>query len=132
MDIQNYVAWFHDGTLKEIVHEPDKSHISILMSSSEILDWEEFDNKIELSKNQTIVGKLHLQDIKKITVNDNPYNGILQKFYADGEILDFEMEANIIELGILWHLSPKNDFSTIKIKAGKIWWENLPELTSSK
>ena len=128
MNIQNYIDWFHDANLKDIVHDPGKDHISIVMSSAEIGDWEEFDNKIKLSKNRTIVGKLHLQGIKKITVNDDPYTEILKKFHTDGEVLDFEIRGNIIELGILWHLTPKNDFSTILIEADKIYWENIPDL----
>ena len=54
MNIQKYTSWFHDGALGEILHEPNRGHITIVMNSSQIVDWDEFDKKIELSKNQTI------------------------------------------------------------------------------
>jgi hypothetical protein len=50
-------------------------------------------------------------------------------------VLDFDIKDETVELGILWtNYLPKpytNEFSWIVIKAGKIWWENVPELYNS-
>ena len=52
--------------------------------------------------------------------------------FDKGRIFDFEIKGKIIELDIEWVNYPPRlnvtDFSTIKIKAEKIWWENIPDL----
>jgi len=52
--------------------------------------------------------------------------------YDYGSIFDFDIRNNQIELQISWRNVPQkpyvNDFSTIKIEAQKIWWENIPDL----
>ena len=129
MNIKKYTAWFHDGDLIEIQHRPKDSIILFTMSSAQIIGWEEFDNQIELSRNMTIIGVLHVEKIIEISINDEPFTGVLQKLYPEGSILDFEItNEHTIELGISWSTADKRDldFTTILIEAETIWWENIP------
>ena len=66
MNIKKYTGWFHDVNLIEILHNPKDSIMLLTMSSAQIIGWEEFDNQIELSKNMTIVGVLHVEKIIEI------------------------------------------------------------------
>jgi len=116
MNIRKYTPWFHDGDLIEIRHNPIDSIILFTMSSAQIIGWEEFDNQIELSKNMTIDGVLHVEKVAKILINDKPFTGILQKPYPEGLILDFEMIDDYnIELGISWSTLDKRglDFTDL-------------------
>jgi len=44
----------------------------------------------------------------------------------------YQIKGKIIELDIKWVNYPPHpnieDFSTIKIKADQVWWENIPDL----
>jgi hypothetical protein len=104
--------------------------IILSMKSAEV-DPEELPGNIVLSSDDRIKGKLHITNVKNIEVDEEPFLGILTKDYDSAEILDFEMDNDhTILLGINWgnYLPRPNvhDFSTIKIKAEKIWWENTP------
>jgi hypothetical protein len=127
MDIKKYVDWFHDGNLKKISNFKDQ--LIIEMSSAQV-DLDEIEDCIKLSKNKTISGKLYLDGVEKIIVNDKAYKGVLKKKYDEGQILDFEINNKNVELGILWFVPgvKKTDFTTIIIYAKKIWWENIPNL----
>ncbi len=90
---------------------------------------------IALSPDDRIKGKLHISNVKTIEIAEKLFSGVLTKDDDSAEILDFEMEdPSTIFLGINWVNYPPRpnvtDFSTIKIKAEKIWWENIPELTN--
>ncbi|VHO01886.1 hypothetical protein [Candidatus Rhabdochlamydia sp. T3358] len=86
----------------------------------------------KLSEHDRIKGKLHLENIKTISINEVPYFGTLQMPYDTGSIFDFILDKQMVELQIMWvNFLPKpdvNEFSAIKITAEKIWWENIPDL----
>ena len=131
MDIQKYACWFHDGDLKKIHHNKEKGIMAIEMSSSPIIDWDEFDEMIQLKNDRTINGILHINGIQSITINDSIFDGTLKMLYEDGEILDFDFgEDNEVSLGIMWtsyeQSKTKSDYSYITIRASNIDWENLP------
>jgi hypothetical protein len=128
MDISIYKDFFHDGSLLAIEHQGKT--IVLSMKSAEV-DQEELPGNIVLSSDDRIKGKLHITNVKNIEVNEEPFLGVLTKDYDFAEILDFEMDNDhTILLGINWGNYPPrpnvSDFSTIKIKAEKIWWENTP------
>jgi hypothetical protein len=127
-----YASYFHDGSLINI--KQIENSIEILMSSAEMDPKDMLDN-IPLANDNSIKGKLHLENVINIKVSDNVEINDLLRIYDDGTILDFELKDNMIELGILWTnfrpKSPTNDFSIIKIVAKKIWWENIPNLDNS-
>ena len=104
------------------------------MESSE-MDEEDIKNDIILAKDDRLRGKLHIEEIKSIQINDKPYLEIVKKMYDEGGIVNFEIAKNSIMLSIDWvNFPPKpevNDFSIIKIEAEKIWWENIPDLETS-
>ncbi len=132
MNISIYKDFFHDGSLLGINHQGKT--IVLSMKSSEV-DPEELPGNIVLSSDDRIKGKLHISNIKGIEVDEKLFLGILTKDYDSAEILDFEMDNNsTVSLGIQWGNYPPhpnvNDFTTITIKAEKIWWENLPDLES--
>ncbi len=130
MNISIYKDFFHDGSLLSIEH---RGEIIVLCMKSAEVDPEELPGDIALSSDDRIKGKLHIINIKSIEVNEKPFLGILTKDYDSAEILDFEMENHsTILLGIQWKNYPPrsnvSDFSTIIIKAEKMWWENIPDL----
>jgi len=129
MNISNYTAFFHDGSLLEIKHENDK--IILSMSSAE-MDEEDLKEPIELSNNDRIVGKLHIEGVKNIIVDDERLEESLQKEYDDGQIFHFEIVNNKVNLEIIWGNYPPNPevdvFSEIAIEGEKIYWENIPDL----
>lgn len=128
MDISKYIDYFHDGSLINFKHFDDKIEISMI--SAEIIPEHMLENMPPL-KNKRITGKLHLEGVKKIKINKEPFIGNLKKTYDDGSILDFEIPDHKIFLGIEWTDYPpkprKSHFSTIEIEAEKIWWENASE-----
>ena len=130
MDIDNYTAYFHDGEILDITHSND--NIILTMVSAE-MDQE--DCEIELSKENpfpNLRGKLHCEHIKEIFINDKPFKGRLEKKYDEAGIFRFKIQGNKVLLSIKWsNYSPQYselDFSTIRIEAGKIYWENIPNL----
>lgn len=129
MDISRYTAFFHDGSLREIVHKDDK--IELLMSSAET-DEEDLKESIELSEDKRITGKLYIEGVKSITIDDNLLQEPLKKEYDDGEIINFNIIGNIVRLAIQWDNyppRPKIDvFSVITIVGRKVYWENIPDL----
>jgi hypothetical protein len=76
MDISGYTSFFHDGSLLGIKHEKDKIELS--MSSAE-MDEEDLKEPIELSRDNRIVGKLHIEGVKNVTVDDERLEKSLKK-----------------------------------------------------
>ncbi len=124
-----YQAYFHDGALVDIKHVGNT--VEILMSSAE-MNPEDMRDNIQLAADDSIKWKLHIEGITSINIRNQESIEILYKTYDSGTILDFEIDNGIVELGILWSnyrpKPPTNDFSIIKIKGNKIWWENIPDL----
>jgi len=127
-----YTPYFHDGLLINI--KQIENSIEILMYSAE-MDPEDMLDNIPLANDNSIKGKLHLENVINIKVSNSVQINDLLKIYDNGTILDFEFNDNKVELGILWTnfrpKSPTNDFSIIEIVAEKIWWENIPNLDNS-
>jgi hypothetical protein len=125
MDLKNYTSFFHDGSIIEINHTGNK--ITLSMESAE-MDEEDIKDDVILSRDGRIRGKLHIERVKSINENDKNCSGIFKMKYEDAEISHFEINKNKIELHIKWSSYPPkpciDDFSTIKIEAEKIWWEN--------
>jgi hypothetical protein len=129
MDISKYTDFFHDGSVIDIQHKGNGIQIS--MSSAEV-DEEDLQDDIALSKYDRIQGKLHIEGVKNITINKNPFFGELKKIYDDGSILHFDLKCGYVELEVVWGVLPpdleKRDFTAIGIEASKIWWEAIPDL----
>ena len=66
MDIVNYTAFFHDGSLRDIWSK--ENNIFLILESAEINPNEIEDVKI-LSKSNTLFGKLHLKNVISIKLN---------------------------------------------------------------
>jgi hypothetical protein len=129
MDIKKYSSFFHDGGIIDVVQIDDKVEIS--MESSE-LDREDNKDNIPLSKFNRIKGKLHLERVQNIIVDNKPVS-FIKMIYDSGEILDFEIYENKkVLLGLVWsNYSPKKhvrQWQSIKIEAKRIYWENIPDL----
>jgi len=132
MDINKYTGYFHDGTLININHE--RNQMEFLLESSQILPGK-IDDKQLLSSDNTLRGKLHIKNVRKIKVGNKEYKGILRKEYDDGEILDLEINNNKMLLLVEWtNFPPKarvTDVTKIEIEAEKIQWENIPSLSEN-
>ncbi len=129
ISINHYIPFFHDGAVIKIEHI--NASIEISMQSAQI-HAEDLIDEIKLSKYHRIKGKLHLDEIKDILINEVHHSGRLNMPYDKGGIFDFILKKNLIELQIEWVNSPPkpdvNDFSRIVIQAQHIWWENIPDL----
>lgn len=127
--IQKYLHEFHDGSLIAIQHTGQACIFSL---ESAEMDRSDMKDDIPLSERGTIKGKLHLEKIQSIQMNDIPFLGQLKIPYDYGSIFDFDVRNNIVELQISWRNAPQkpdvNDFSTIIVQADRIWWENIPDL----
>lgn len=128
MNISKYD--FHDGCLIKMNHIDNK--IELLLESSEISD-DELNDNIILSKNNTIKGKLHVEEIKNIEINNKPFTGILTQNYDVGYIFSFHIEGEKLILIVGWENRPpkiyqRTDFVKIEIEASRIYWENIPNL----
>ena len=101
------------------------------MESAE-MDKEDLTDDILLSNDDSIKGKLYINGIHSITINKEPFVGILKKTYDHGSIFELSIKKKSIELCVEWVDFPpkprRTDFSVIKIKAEKIYWNNIPNL----
>jgi len=129
MNIKKYTAYFHDGALINIEQKNDRIELSL--ESSEV-DPSDIDDTIKLTNRNTIKGKLYLNEVQSVQINDVPFLGLLEMKYDSANIFNFEIRGNLVELAVSWeNFSPKtsvNDFSTIKITAKKMSWETIPDL----
>lgn len=142
MDILEYTAFFHDGSLINIEYKNHK--LIFFMQSAEIVE-EDLPSKKIISKNHKILpdnislsnencftGKLHINGIKSITAENNSFSDILKMEYDNGRIFDFNLKKNSVEISIIWlNYPPKPEiekFSTFFIIAETISWENIPNL----
>jgi hypothetical protein len=129
INIQKYAAYFHDGAVIDIQHRDDE--IIFSLESAEI-DLSDIHDELELSERDTIKGKLHVIKPKLIHVNREIISTYLKMRYDSANIFDLEIAKNVVKLAVSWeNFPPKpyvNDFSTIKIEALEIWWENIPDL----
>lgn len=129
--ISKFSGYFHDGTIHKIVHK--KNEVTIYIESAQILPEWEWDRKnLPISKRDTISGKLHLVEIKKIKENDQPFNDILKITYDVGDLFDLEIKKNHVNLLVTWLKQKppfhRTDMISIEIEAEKIYWENVTTL----
>jgi len=127
LDISKYTAYFHDGSIIDINSQINDLIISL--ESAELDPLEIGDSKL-ITKSNTIFGKLHLKNVKKLKLDNKPYLETLRKNYDSGEILDLEISPNRVFLLVEWtNFPPKaREFvtNTIEIEAEKVEWENIP------
>jgi hypothetical protein len=129
MNISKCSGYFHDGSLVNFKHVVNTIEIALI--SAEIIPEHKTENMPNLNKNR-ITGKLCIDGVKQIKINNQPFTGVLEKTYDSGSILDFEISSHRVVLGIEWTDYPpktrKSDFSTIEIEAEKIHWDNIPDM----
>ena len=130
--ISKYDGYFHDGSIYDICHEDNV--IVISMGSAEIVD-EEIMQNIILSKDSTIMGKLHIEGVHKLSVGGFIVDDKFKMLSKDSDIFDFDVKGNRVSFDIIWLDFSRTDlptrevgFSVIEIEAEKIWWENLPDM----
>ena len=126
MKISKYTSYFHDGEILDIKHIGD--NIEIYMRSAEI-DPNDMKDNLLLGPGNVLKGKLHIQGVKRIKMNENDFFGCVAKLYEDNDLLHLNLKQNIVFLEIGWRGSHpfQHDFSSFEIEAEKIWWENLPD-----
>ena len=105
MNLSDYTAFFHDSSLLEIKHENDK--IELTMASAE-MDEEDLKEPIKLSADDRIVGKLYINGVKNIFVDDERLEKSLKKESDDGRIFHFKIINNTVNLEIIWGSCPPN------------------------
>ena len=129
MNISHYD--FHDGCLIDIKHYKD--NIEISMESAQII-YDDLKDDLSLSTHNTLKGKLHIEKIKEIKVNNIPFFGEFKKLHDEGDIFAFDIQENKVILTICWEdHPPKNTpgtdmWCTYGIEAETIYWENIPNL----
>ncbi len=127
--IKKYLHEFHDGALLAIERREQEYVFSLESAEIDCLDMKD---GIPLSKRGTIKGKLHLEDVQYIKINEVLFENELEMKYDYGSIFDLNIDSDTIDLQISWRNIPQkpyvNDFSTIVVKSKNIWWENIPDL----
>lgn len=127
LDISKYTAYFHDGSIIDI--DSRVNDLIISLESAELDPLEICDSKL-ITKSNTIFGKLHLKNVKKLKLDNKPYLETLRKTYDSGEILDLEIDPNRVFFLFEWtNFPPKaREFvaNTIEIETEKVEWENIP------
>ena len=136
MDLLKYIDFFHDGGLADLKHVGDKIEFSMMSAG---IEPEYRMEGMPPLKRDSIVGKLYVEGVKKIKINDKPFSKTLEEIYDkydDAEILDFDIFGHKVILGIQWtNYSPKRrcwDYSMIKIEAEKIYWENVSNFSKNR
>jgi hypothetical protein len=129
MNIADYEAFFHDGSIINIQHATNKIEFS--MESSEI-SKEDLKDEVVLSEHNTLKGKLHLEGVKNILNKGQPFFGVLSMLYDSAEIMHLNIIKNRIKISWEWENFPPHPkiiaYSFLEIEADKIWWENIPNL----
>ena len=127
--IQKYTAYFHDGAVIDIQHTDNE--IVFSLESAE-MDRSDMCDELQLSERNTMKGKLHIKKLKSIKINNLVISERLKLNYDSANIFDLEIEENLVKLAVSWeNFPPKphvNDFYSIEIMAGEIWWENIADL----
>ena len=139
--IAQYADFFHDGAVMDIQHVG--TTITLSIASAEVdeddiifarTNKNDPSNDIPLSEDDSIQGRLHIEGVKKITINDKPLQGQLTMEFDSGRILDFEIEEKKVGIGVRWDNFPpkpnllQDEYTYAIIEANKIWWENIPNL----
>lgn len=127
--IKKYLYEFHDGALLAIECK-DEGYVFSLESAE--IDRMDMKDGLKLSERGTIKGKLHVEMVRSIKINELIFRDEIKMKYDYGSVFDFNIHGDIVELQISWRNAPQkpsvNDFSTIVINAKNIWWENIPDL----
>lgn len=133
MNISKYEDYFHDGTIHDIDH--NMNNIILSLESAQLQsDWNK--DNIQLSKNKTISGKLHIEEVKAIRINNKVFDDCLKKTYDSSDIYDLSIQKNKVRILVSWIDYPpkppvETDVFTIEIEADNIFWENVPHLFES-
>lgn len=130
LNIKKYKDYFHDGGLIDIYQKSNS--IALSMRSSE-LSSEIFDEEVNLSLDNYLKGKLHILDVKKVSVNEVIAPKVLSMKHDAGQIVNLEIDRDTVTLEIIWvDFPPKKKLnpncSIYKIRGGDIYWENIPDL----
>ncbi len=130
ISIIDYVDYFHDGTIVDIVQKED--NLSFLMESGYI-DPDEINDPSLLSNANTLKGKLNLKKIRKIKVNNKECKNSFVMTYDEGDVLELDIFDNTAVFLIEWtNYPPKlrsKDLIELIITADEIYWENLPHIS---
>ncbi|MBS0622281.1 MAG: hypothetical protein JSR80_04925 [Verrucomicrobia bacterium] len=98
-------------------------------------------DNLKLDEYRCIRGTLVCQGVSEIIINENLYNEKLFISYDSGALLDFDINGDVVEMGINWtNYPPKHrirDYWSLKIKSKKILCKDslnpiLLNLTGSK
>jgi hypothetical protein len=127
--MKKYLYEFHDGALLAIECKGEGYVFSLESAEMDCVDMKD---DLSLSERGTLKGKLHVERVQSIKINELMFQEKLKMKYDYGSIFDLNIQDDTIELQISWRNSPQkpyvNDFSTIIINAKKIWWETIPDL----
>jgi hypothetical protein len=135
VNINDYTAYFHDGSIMNIRHVGNEAELA--MSSAEIAEMDILPgDDVVLSTiyndYECFEGLLHLEGIRSIKINGNSFHGALSMKQKYAGIHDFTIKGCTLELAISWEDIPPrsqtSDFSVIEIDAEKRWWEDIYNL----
>lgn len=129
MNISIYQDFFHDGSIMNVEHVG--SNLILTIGSAQV-DTEDIKDDIILSSNSRIKGKLHIDRIETIIIDNQSFLGKMKQQHDHGDILELIIKKNFLDLAVEWIDFPpkpeKQVFSVIQVKAEKIYWENIPDL----
>ena len=126
MDISTYTSWFHDGSITGIEHS--NGNLIVSMKSAEVFP-EEIKNKELLSEDNRIHGRLHIDNVQSLEIDEKAFLEEWKIEYDSGGIFDFEITKDHVLLMIQWvNFPPKNEieeFSVVRIRCKNLLWEPI-------
>ena len=133
MNISKYQAYFHDGIILDMEQIENNVQFSMLSCA---VDQELFSEKLPLSEDDTLQGKLHIVGLKEVRIDGKMFEGKLDRQYDSGSILDVFVTDRSVKLVAKWtNFPPKKRFETpflvYEIKAEKVFWEPVLDLEKS-
>ena len=130
LNIKKYKDYFHDGGLIDVCHEKDS--ISLSICSAE-MSQEDFHDILPLSKNNYLKGKLYVEEISNVKLDNQPYRNKMKMEHDSAQILSLEIDEHSVVLEIVWEDYPPkksldSNCSIYCISGKKIYWESIPSL----
>jgi hypothetical protein len=123
----NADSYFHDGEVMQI--ENINNTFSFWVYSAELFP-EDVPEPFNLGEINNLVGKIHVSDIRYITINGKSVNTIESNHLTTGNISNLELNKNCLKIELLPEFHAPGEYkdrrwTEIIIEMNKVRWENL-------
>lgn len=113
MDILDGEYYFEEGSVVDLIHQGNKVMIGM---RSVILEADEVEDDVKLSEDHTLSATLCLEGIRGICIDEEPFEGKLEKLYDLGTIVELELFENGARMQIHWvNFPPKEEVNVVSL-----------------